>query len=303
MTTQPFILPSPYDNLPLAGYLLLPDGAPKGIVQFVHGMAEHKGRYESVGAFFAERGYVAVCHDHRGHGDSVEKIEDLGYFGDTTTKAVVEDTVAVSRYVKGLYPDIPLIVLGHSMGSMIVRCYIQDHDELCDKLIVCGSPSKNALAGVAVALTKTIALFRGKRHRSKLLKYLATGKGAKKFASDGVGGWLSTNRANIEKYAKDEKCGFRFTCNGNENLFRLMKYTYQGKRYKVKNPTLPIHFIAGGEDPVIVSAAKWENAVAFLKRVGYTQVTGKLYEGMRHEVLNEVGKEVLYDDLLKFVES
>ncbi len=303
MTTKHFTLPSAYDNLPLAGYIFLPEGAPKGIVQFVHGMAEHKGRYEDVCAFFAEKGYIALCHDHRGHGDSIEKIEDLGWFGDSTAKAVVDDTVAVSRYIKGEYPDLPLTLLGHSMGSMIVRCYIQTEDSLCDKLVVCGSPSRNGLAGVAIALTKTIALFRGKRHRSKLLKYLSTGKGAKRFAAEGRGGWLSTNRANIEKYILDEKCGYRFTCNGNENLFRLMKNTYKKKAYKVKNPALPIHFIAGGDDPVIVNEGKWLEAIEFLKKVGYQKVSGKLYKGMRHEILNEIGREEVYDDLLKFVED
>ncbi len=303
MTNKPFTLPSPYDNLPLAGYIVEPDCAPKGIVQFVHGMAEHKGRYEDVSAFFAEKGYVAVCHDHRGHGESIQKMEDLGYFGDKSGKAVVEDTVAVSKYVKELYPNIPLILVGHSMGSMIVRCYIQKNDGLCDKLVVCGSPSRNRLAGVAILLTKCIALVRGKRHRSKLLKYLSTGKGAKRFAAEGRGGWLSTNRANIEKYIQDEKCGYRFTCNGNENLFRLMKNTYKKRAYKVSNPDLPIHFIAGGDDPVIVNEVKWAQAIAFLKKAGYTQVSGKLYEGKRHEILNEIGREEVYDDLLNFIEG
>ncbi len=303
MTTKLFTLPSPYDKLPLAGFMAIPDGAPKGIVQFAHGMAERKERYEGVASFLAENGYIAVCHDHRGHGESVERVEDLGYFKDKSANAVVEDTVAVTKRVKAAYPDLPLTLVGHSMGSMIVRCYIQKYDTLIDKLVVCGSPSKNNLVGAAIALTKTIGFFRGERYRSKLLKYLATGKGAKKFAAEGRGAWLSTNRENVEKYIKDEKCGFRFTCNGNENLFKLMKNTYEKKRYEVKNPSLPIHFIAGGDDPVIVDEVKWVQAIEFLKKVGYENVSGKLYKGMRHEVLNEIGREEVYADLLKFVEN
>ncbi len=303
MTTKLFTLPSPYDKLPLAGVITLPDGEPKGIVQLVHGMAERKERYEEFTSFLAEKGYIAVCHDHRGHGESVEKTEDLGYFGDKSGRAVVDDTVAVTQYIKAAYPDLPLTLLGHSMGSMIVRCYIQEHDGLCDKLIVCGSPSKNSLVGVAIALTKCIGFFRGKRYRSKLLKYLSTGKGAKKFAAEGRGAWLSTNRENIARYVQDEKCGFRFTCNGNENLFKLMKNTYTRKAYKVKNPALPIHFVAGGDDPVIVDEVKWVQAIEFMKKLGYTEASGKLYEGMRHEILNEIGREEVYADLLKFIES
>ncbi len=303
MTTKLFTLPSPYDKLPLAGFITIPDGEAKGIVQFAHGMAERKERYEEVMSFLTERGYVCVIHDHRGHGESVRSKEDLGWFGDKKARAVVDDTVAVSQYIKKQYPDLPLTLVGHSMGSMIVRCYIQNHDTLIDKLVVCGSPSKNGLAGAAVLLTKTIALFRGARHRSKLLKYLATGKGAKRFAAEGRGAWLSTNRANVEKYIKDETCGFRFTCNGNENLFRLMKNTYAKKGYKVQNPTLPIHFIAGGDDPVIVDEVKWVQAIEFLQKVGYTNVSGKLYEGMRHEILNEVGRAEVYKDLVAFIEK
>ncbi len=303
MTTKPFTLPSPYDKLPLAGFMTVPDGAPKGIVQFAHGMAERKERYEEVTAFLTEKGYICIIHDHRGHGESVESVEDLGWFGDKKAKAVVEDTVAVTRYVKAQYPDLPVTLVGHSMGSMIVRCYIQNHDELIDKLVVCGSPSKNGLAGAAVALTKCIAIFCGSRYRSKLLKYLATGKGAKRFANEGRGAWLSTNRANVEKYIRDETCGFRFTCNGNENLFRLMKNTYSRRKYKVKNPNLPVRFVAGGDDPVIVDEMKWVEAIEFLQKVGYANVTGKLYEGMRHEILNEIGKEEVYNDLLRFIED
>ncbi len=303
MTKKTFTLLSPYDNLPLKGFITLPDSEAKGIVQFAHGMAERKERYEEVMNFLTERGYICVIHDHRGHGESVLREEDLGWFGDKKGKAVVEDTVAVSRYCKGEYPDLPLTLVGHSMGSMIVRCYIQDHDDFIDKLVVCGSPSKNALAGAAVCLTKCIALFRGARHRSKLLKYLSTGKGAKRFADEGRGAWLSTNRANVEKYIKDKTCGFRFTCNGNENLFRLMKNTYKKKAYKVQNPHLPVWFIAGGDDPVIVNEVKWVEAIEFLQKAGYANVSGKLYEGMRHEILNEIGREEVYQDLFSFIEK
>ncbi len=303
MTTKLFTLPSPYDKLPLAGFITLPDGAPKGIVQFVHGMTERKERYEDTMAFLAGNGYISVCHDHRGHGESVEKIEDLGYFGDRTGGAVVEDTVAVTKYIRGAYPDLPLTLVGHSMGSLVVRCYLQKRDLLCDKLVVCGSPSKNGAVGLAIGITKCIRLFRGARYRSKFLKYLATGRGAKRFASEGRGAWLSTNKENVERYAKDEKCGFRFTCDANEGLFTLMRNTYDKKRYEVKNPTLPVFFIAGGDDPVIVNEVKWVQAIEFMQKLGYEKVSGKLYEGLRHELFNELRREEVYADLLRFIES
>ena len=294
-------LSSAYDSLPLSVLVIAPENAPKGIIQLVHGMAEHKNRYEEMMSFFAENGYVCVIHDHRGHGESLKNKEDRGWFGDYDGKAVVDDCVLVTEYIKTQYPNLPITLFGHSMGALIVRCYLQEHDDLIDKLIVCGSPSKNPLSGVAIFLEKTIRLFCGGRHRSNLLNFLSTGKGDSLFPGEGEKAWLSANRENAIKYLADEDCGFIFTCNGYENLFKLLRRTYQRKKYQLKNPTLPIHFIAGEKDPVIVSEKAWLNAVEDMRKVGYQTVTGKLYEGMRHEIHNEVDRQTVYNDVLAFI--
>ena len=303
MLKEKFTLLSKYDELPLSILLIAPKEGAKGIVQLVHGMAERKERYEELMSFLAQNGYVCVCHDHRGHGESLKSKEDRGFMGDYDGKAIVEDAVLVGQYMKEQYPELPLILFGHSMGSLIVRCYAQTHDELLSKLIVCGSPSKNPLAGVAVGLEKCIRLFCGARHRSKLLAFLSTGKGDKQFPGEGNHAWLSRNRENVEEYLADEDCGFRFTCNGYENLFKLLKKTYQKKGYEVKNPNLPIYFIAGEKDPVIVNEKAWRSAVDFMKEVGYVCVESKLYADMRHEIHNELGREEVYQDILCFIEG
>lgn len=301
MIKKTFTITSNYDGLPLAGFVIVPENSPKGIVQLVHGMAERKERYEEMMTFFAENGYVCVCHDHRGHGESMRSKEDKGWFGDYEGKAVVEDAFLVTKYIKEEYPNLPLTLFGHSMGSLIVRCYAQKYDNEIEKLIVCGSPSKNPLAGVAIFLEKCIRLFRGARHRSKLLAFLSTGKGDKLFPGEGKNAWLSGNRESVEAYLADENCGFRFTCNGYENLFKLLRRTYQKKKYRVQNPDLPIHFVAGAKDPVIVSEKAWKNAVEDMRKVGYNKVSGKLYEGMRHEIHNELDRQTVYNDLLAFI--
>ncbi len=298
-----FTLYSKFDKLAIAGLVIEPQNSPKGIVQLVHGMAERKERYLPFMQFLAENGYVCVCHDHRGHGESVLENQPLGFFGDYDGEAVVEDTFLVTEYIKKEYPRLPLALFGHSMGSMIVRCYLQTHDREIQKLIVCGSPSANPLAGTAVLVEKCIRLFRGATYKSKTLKHLSTGAASKKFHAEGSGAWLSRDREHVEKYVADPKCGFIFTCNGYENLFKLLKRTYQKKKYRVQNPDLPIHFVAGGEDPIIVSEKKWRASIAFLQKAGYTQVTGKLYEGMRHEILGELGREEVFADLLAFIEG
>lgn len=303
MKKKEFIVKSDFDGVELKGKIFEPDGKKKGIVLILHGMCEYKERYEEFMGFLAGNGYVAACYDQRGHGDSVTSKDDLGWFNDKDGVAFVEDAAQVVKALKAQYENIPFIMLGHSMGSMIVRCFLREHDELIDKLIVSGSPSKNSLAGVAVCMAKVLGKFKGEKHRSKTLSFLATGKGDKKFPKEGKGAWLSKNYKCTEKFYSNPKGSFRFTCNGFENLFKLMKRTYQAKGYQVKNPTLPIHFISGDKDAVMISSMKWVNSLDFLLDVGYENVTGKLYNDFRHEVLNEIGRKDVYKDVLAFLES
>ena len=303
MVKKDFTVVSDYDGLSLKGLVYEPENSPKGIVQLVHGMCEYKKRYEPFMEFLAQNGYIAACYDQRGHGDTVEKDTDFGWMNDCCGKAIVEDCVKVTKWLKSTYPDLPVTLLGHSMGSMVVRCYIREHDELIDKLIVCGSPASNPLAGVAVWLAKCIGFFRGERHRSEMLAFLSTGKGNEDFEKAGKGSWLTRDQAIVEAFHAHPRCAFTFTCNGFSNLFNLMKYTYKKKGYQVKNPSLPIHFVSGSEDAVLGDELKWFKSIEFLREVGYENVTGKLYEGFRHEIHNEIGREEVYQDLLAFVEA
>lgn len=303
MEKKDFTLVSEADGLTLHGTVYEPNGEKKGIFQILHGMGEYRERYAELMEFFARNGYVAVCHDHRGHGDSVKTSEDIGYFYDTKAQAIVEDSAQVTQWLKKEYPDLPVTLFGHSMGSMIARCYLQKYDTLVDKAIVCGSPSENPLAGVAIGLTKCIALFCGSRHRSKTLSYLSTGKGDKNFPGEKKGAWLSHNRENIDAFYSHPKGKHRFTCNGFENLFRLMKNTYKKKLYHVQNPELPIKFVSGGDDAVLGDEVKWLKAIESLRDVGYRNVSGKLYEGLRHEIHNEPDNREVLTDLLAFAES
>ena len=302
MLTKEFTVLSNYDGLQIKGVLFEPS-SPKGIVQILHGMVEYKKRYEPFMRFLAEQGYIAACHDHRGHGDSVNSAADYGWFGDLSGNAIVEDAVQVTRYLKSNYPNLPITLFGHSMGSMVARCYIQEHDGLIDKLILSGSPCKNPLAGMGIALEKCVRLVRGGRHRSKLLAFLSTGSGNSKFKAEGDGAWLTRDRSLIAEFHGDCKCGFVFTCNGFENLFKLLKRSYTKKGYKVENPQLPIFILSGDDDPVLGGEKKWKEVVAFSKALGYQKVSEKLYKGMRHEVLNEVGREEAYQDVLAFIEG
>ena len=299
MQKETFVVQSQFDDLKLHGVIIRPE-KPKAIIQILHGMCEYKERYEDFMLFFAKHGYLTVCHDHRGHGDSVLREEDRGYLYDFSGKAIVQDAALVTRYVKETYPDLPVYLFGHSMGSMIARCYIQQYDTLVDKVVVCGSPSKNPLVDVAIMLTKVIRLFRGERHKSKMLAYLSTGKGNERFKEEGPSNWLSRNRENIEKFITNPKGKVHFSVNGYENLFKLMRDTYRKKNYQVQNPALPIFFVSGSDDAVLVTEKKWRDSVEDMKRVGYQDVSCKLYPKLRHEIFNDIGGEEVMEDLLKF---
>lgn len=307
MQKREFTLQSKYDNLALSCAEYTAEGGTqtnaKGVVQIVHGMCEYKERYEGFIDYLTQNGYIVFAHDHRGHGGSVTANENLGYFGDKKGEAIVDDAALVTDEIRRLYPGLSVTLFGHSMGSLVVRAYIQKYEEKIDKLIVCGSPSKNSLAGFGLMLNGVISAFRGKKYRSRLMANASTGGGDDQFPGEGKNAWLTRDKTVVEKYNADEKCNFIFTCNGFSNLLHLVKNAYKKKKYPAKHSDLPIFFMAGADDPVIGSEKKWLAAQQFLRDVGYKNVTGKLYPKMRHEILNELGKEEVYADALAFIEK
>lgn len=307
MQKREFTLQSKYDNLALSCAEYAAEGVTqtnaKGVVQIVHGMCEYKERYEGFIDYLTQNGYIVFAHDHRGHGGSVTANENLGYFGDKKGEAIVDDAALVTDEIRRLYPGLSVTLFGHSMGSLVVRAYIQKYEEKIDKLIVCGSPSKTPLAGFGLMLNGVISAFRGEKYRSRLMANASTGGGDDKFPGEGKNAWLTRDKTVVEKYNADEKCNFVFSCNGFSNLLHLVKNAYKKKKYPAKHSDLPIFFMAGADDPVIGSEKNWLEAQQFLRDVGYKNVTGKSYPKMRHEILNELGKEEVYADALAFIEK
>ncbi len=296
------VIKSNCDNLAISVTMFVPEGEKKGIFQVSHGMAEHKERYYEFLEYVANEGYVTIISDHRGHGKSVKEKEDLGFFYDNSSEYIVEDIHQITLYVKELFKDKKIILFGHSMGSMVVRKYIKKYDKDIDKLIVCGSPSKNSFVNLAISIIKIMKIFKGERHKSDFIQNLAIGnynKTVKNAKSENS--WICANDETVEKYDNDELCGFIFTLNGFENLFKLMKGIYIKHGWALKNKEMPILFIAGSNDPVIMNEQKWKESQEFLKDIGYTNINGKLYKDLRHEILNEKNKQDIYDDIIKFI--
>ena len=298
MKTSTTTVPGASAGIELSTLCVAPQ-SPKAVLQLVHGMAEHKERYIPFMNYMAEKGYACVICDLRGHGASVKDPKDLGWMGKGGVKAMVDDVYCVTGWAKTEFPGLPFFLFGHSMGSMIVRSYLKRYGQDIDGLIVCGSPSQNPAAGIGSFLAGCISVFRGPRYRSQFLANLCTGANDRKFKADGIkNAWLSTNKANVEAYNADPLCGFVFTANGyRTGLFRLMQDIYSPKGWNVVKPDLPIHFIAGAQDPCIINLKKFSKAVSFLRNCGYREVTSKVYPMMRHEILNENGREEVWSDV------
>ena len=300
------------DGLELSVLRIMPDDPQeiKGIVQLVHGMNEYKERYIPFMEYLAQNGYVTVIHDHRGHGASVKSPDDLGYMYEAGYVGLVRDTHEITQGIKNYArrltgrDDLPFVLLGHSMGSMTVRCYLRKFDKDIDKLCVVGSPSKQAGMKAGVMLIRLIEKFKGERARLMFIAGLVMGSYEKRFANEGVPhSWVNSNLDEVAKYNADPLCNYCFTLNGFENLVKLTMLTYKNGGHVMENPTLPIRFYSGADDPCAVNQKAFRSAIDFLKKQGYTNVKGKMYPGMRHEILNEPEKEKVYADILGFIEE
>ncbi|MBR1869819.1 MAG: alpha/beta fold hydrolase, partial [Bacteroidales bacterium] len=163
-------LPASADALDLAVLTSVPEEAPRGVVQLVHGMCEHKERYIPFMEWLTGHGYVCVIHDHRGHGASVKSERDLGYLYEGGWEAMVEDVRVVSDWIREQWPGLPCTLFGHSMGSMVVRSFAKRYDERLDRLFVCGCPSDNPAKTVGKALAACFSRLKGGHYRPKLLQ-------------------------------------------------------------------------------------------------------------------------------------
>lgn len=287
------------DGLELELAIMEPSSNPIGIVQLVHGMSEHKERYYDFMNYIAQNGYICAIHDHRGHGASLKDPSHLGYFYTEDSSVIVDDTHQVTEYLKERYPSLSISIFSHSMGTLVSRNYLKKYDHELEKIVLCGPPTENKLAGFAVFLAKISSIFYGKYKPNKFLNALSVGQYSKGYESQLD--WICSNPDTVEAYEVDPLCGFIFTTNAFINLFKLLESAYKGRDWRPKNMALAIFLIAGEDDPVIQGKEKFRGLERFLKSLGYKNIKSKLYKGMRHELLNERDKETIYQDVLEFL--
>lgn len=280
-----------------------PEGIkPIGILHFLHGMAEHKERYEQTLSFFSARGYICTIRDMKGHGDNIVPEKDPGYLGENRVNGLIEDVHSTVLSLKHHYPNLPFYLAGHSMGSLLARAYCKKYDNELKGLIVIGCPSYNAGAPFGILLIRLMRLFHKETYISSFVQSLATGTFQKSMPENAKpNSWICTDETVIDQYNTDELCGFPFTLNGYLTLFELMRFMYSKKNWNFKNPKLPILFVSGAQDPCRISDKDFDKAVNLMKQIGYQHVDSKLYPDMRHEILNEPNRSEVWEDMLDFL--
>lgn len=292
------------DGLELDVLELVPKGTCKAILQIHHGMSEYKERYLPFMQYMAAHGYATAIHDCRGHGKSVREEKDLGYMYGGGADALVEDAHQITRLLREEFPGVPLILFGHSMGSLVVRTYTKKYDRDMDMLVVCGSPSKNPYLKAGKLLVGMLKRLKGEHYVSSFLETMSFGAFAKKFpGEESRFAWCCSDPEIVKAYDESPLCGFTFTVDGYDALFQLMEETYSEKGWQCSNPNMPVLFVGGAQDPCIGSPGKYAQAVQHMRRVGYRNTKGRLYPGMRHEILNETGKEKVFHEIRRYIEK
>ena len=294
---------SSYCRDEVQGWVYVPACKPKGIVQVIHGFGEHSRRYFHMIVKFMDAGYIVAADDHVGHGKTAMYNDTWGDWGDAGFHTMMEDEHKLKEIVSEMYPDLPYFLFGHSMGSFIARNYLCRYGSGIDGAVIVGTGMQSAgLIFASKAMAGIQKLFCGSKHVSHFIDKAAFGGYNKRIDSPRTSSdWLSRNTENVDRYIEDELCGFTFTVNGFQTLFELIRRLQKQENLEKVPQNLPILMVSGAEDPVGDYGKGVHKACDSLKRAGVKNITVKLYENDRHELLNEDDAEVAMEDIWQWI--
>lgn len=278
----------------------------KAVVQIAHGMAEHIDRYSDFAKTLNSKGYIVYGNDHRGHGKTAGSLENLGYFADDNGwNLVVEDMHELTSMIKSEHKGLPLFIFGHSMGSFLSRSYIQKYGNEIDGVILSGTGGDNGLLGnIGILLAKGEMRKMGKKYRSKKMDKLSFGNFNKAFGPNRTNfDWLSRDTKEVDKYIEDELCGEVFTAGFFYDMLTGLKALNKKENIRKVPKELPIFFISGEKDPVGKNTKGVMQAITSLKKAGIKDISYKFYKDGRHEILNELNKKDVYNDVIRWLDE
>lgn len=280
----------------------IPDGEIKYILQIIHGMAEYMERYEHMAKWFTERGVLVTGEDHLGHGATVPEGGTYGYFAaNDPATVVVRDVHRLKKMTESEYPGVPYIMMGHSMGSFIIRNYMFRYGTGIKGAIVCGTATHPPFeVKMGMLLANIQKFFMGDKHVAMMLNDMSLGTKPGTPYEERFD-WLSCDEEVIKKYVEDPLCGFCFTVNGFRTLFALLDRQNQMKNLEKMPKDLPVMIIAGSEDPVGNCGKGVTKVYDSYRKLGMKNVFFKLYEGLKHEIFNEKEKETVFEDIYNWM--
>ena len=282
------------------------DREPIAVLQIAHGVAEHILRYDDFARYLNDRGILVAGHDHLGHGKSLPEGGTPVYFGDGSTwETVVDDIHLLHDRLREQYPDLPILLMGHSMGSFLSRSYLIRYPGTVDAAIIMGTGHQSP---AIVAGGRAIAKAAGKRHgfqaHSPRVEALAFGAYNKAFAPNRTEvDWLSVSDNNVDAYIADPLCGQKASIGLFYEMLGGIRFISTPKNIASMNRNTPILFISGDKDPVGEMGKGVKRAYEAFRRAGMRDVELKLYKGLRHEILNEDCRAVVYNDLWSWIEK
>ena len=275
---------------------------PKAAVMCIHGMEEYQGRYRDFAEFLQAAGYTVVTADLRGHG---EKAPVLSHIADRDGHLrLLEDEEEILKAIRKRMPDLPVILFGHSMGTIIARAFLQKRSKAFRKVVLSGYPNPNGAAGAGVLITGLLSAFKGKTGHSGLVDGMVLGAFSKAVPDAATPqDWLSVNPENVKRYREDPLCGVPFTLGSYDALFRLIKMMDSPNQYTEVKEDLPFLLISGRDDPCTGGEKGRADSEDRLRKAGFREIETVILDGMRHEILNEKEHETVYRRILEFLEK
>lgn len=302
-----FYFPSKDGNTEIHTIEWKPEGEVKAVLQLSHGMVEYIKRYDEFAEFMCSHGYYVVGNDHLGHGKSVQSKSEYGFFNEKYGNAcVIGDMHTLRQRTMKKYPDVPYFMLGHSMGSSLLRQYVQMYGNGLAGAMFIGvvADQQRATLQFGRRLCRTLAMFRGCHYKSKLVDRMAVGAYNRKFKNPKTrADWVTSDEEHLEKYISDPLCSFVFTVNAYYSMFTGMLIMEKKESIYMIPKQLPILFAAGAEDPVGGFGKGVRKVYEKYKAAGIQDIGLRLYAGDRHELLNETDREQVYEDLLEWMEE
>lgn len=304
--TQEFTFPSSDGAHSVHGTWWLPEGRPRAVVQLVHGISEHMGRYDPFARFLAEHGFAVVGHDHLGHGRTAKDPSEFGWFADRDGwKHVLRDTHALRELAGDTYPDLPYFILGHSMGSFVVRGYLILWPGTVDGALLSGTGQEPPIAvGAGRIISSLLIKLKGPRAHSGLLDALSIGAYNRQFKPNRTNAdWISRDTAVVDAYLADPLCQFLPTAGMFHDMMMGLQFLAKPENLRRMDKDTPVYFFSGDRDPVGASGKGVRKVAGWFRDAGVKDVTVRLYPEGRHEMLNEIGREQVFQDTLDWLEA